>query len=927
VKFLSCKIAAVLSLFFLQITPAQILGDLNIAFIRVSFDSTSAPGFTGNGDFIFYESDICGKYLIDPPPHNKAYFESHIKAVDNYFKTVSFGSFGIDINKSKVLPELSNSSYRLDRPMNYYNELGKESEHEFRITALLKEAIEKAYEIDKIDFREYDLVAVIHPGLGQDFSLPFLDPTPEDIPSTFVDEDMVFRYFGEGITVGRAKISKGIIIPESQNHPLMDSSIFNALKDPCDLQYGITGTWALMIGFAAGLPPLWQVETGKSGIGVFGLMDQGSNNGRGILPSPPNPWTRIYAGWEKSKLYHLPQNISLKSGKKNEIAKIQISSDEYFLIENRNNWFRRHVGIDSARLKVWEETGSYPSYTEILVDSTGIKKDENGVFFEIENYNIGMPASGFLIWHVNEDKIARQISSYKVNADPNNRGIDLEEADGAQDIGFVSNLITDPSSGYWGDMWFLENNQYFRSNTVSSLEFSNFTYPNSKTNSDHETGILLQNFSATDTVMSFDLNSTYDVKYLVNDNKYISLQWDVDADNILDFIGTGDSLWWSKDLKNTISFHKIISDSIQLAIAQKSNPVSLSLIENIGSSYIFSWYEFDNSSNTFLLKWNYASDMFTKSELIKSIENYMIVKDDNSFYRIDKNGVEKIDAHEDFFIFSSSLNQLVTYNDSILKYLGYREEINIDLSSIALADLDLDGRVDVIASDPNGTLHAFDEQLNYKNGFPLDVQSAANIFIANLFDDKHPEILIERFDGVLLITNFEGRTLRELSLDKNPSPSFIGQYNGRISFMLGDRFLQFKDVDGDLSNIWSYKNGSADYSRNVILDTLNNMSTNATFFDKERSYAYPNPSYGQDITFRLEVGSTTSVKISIYDLAGYLINEISNHEPIFNNGNQTSTIEIPWNVNKIEPGVYFAKIDVENEKKSSKKIIKLGIIK
>ena len=43
--------------------------------------------------------------------------------------------------------------------------------------------------------------------------------------------------------------------------------------------------------------------------------------------------------------------------------------------------------------------------------------------------------------------------------------------------------------------------------------------------------------------MSFDLNSTYDVKYLVNDSKYISLQWDVDADNILDFIGTGDSLW------------------------------------------------------------------------------------------------------------------------------------------------------------------------------------------------------------------------------------------------------------------------------------------------------------------------------------------------------------------------------------------------
>ena len=27
-------------------------------------------------------------------------------------------------------------------------------------------------------------------------------------------------------------------------------------------------------------------------------MDQGSNNGRGILPAPPTASSRIYAGWE-----------------------------------------------------------------------------------------------------------------------------------------------------------------------------------------------------------------------------------------------------------------------------------------------------------------------------------------------------------------------------------------------------------------------------------------------------------------------------------------------------------------------------------------------------------------------------------------------------------------------------------------------------
>ena len=201
------------------------------------------------------------------------------------------------------------------------------------------------------------------------------------------------------------------------------------------------------------------------------------------------------------------------------------------MIENRNNWFRRHVGIDSARLKVWEETGSYPSYTEILVDSTGIKKDENGVFFEIENYNIGMPASGFLIWHVNEDKIARQISSYKVNADPNNRGIDLEEADGAQDIGFSSIfLFNDPSVGYFGDMWFQGNSQYYLPNTIMTdqkPEFGPNTYPNTSANDGSSTFIKISDIGGSPDTMSFNVSHTFGgVEYPdsnFNFDKYLSI--------------------------------------------------------------------------------------------------------------------------------------------------------------------------------------------------------------------------------------------------------------------------------------------------------------------------------------------------------------------------------------------------------------------
>ena len=44
-------------------------------------------------------------------------------------------------------------------------------------------------------------------------------------------------------------------------------------------------------------------------------------------------------------------------------------------------------------------------------------------------------------------------------------GVDLEESDGAQDIGYPSIfLFNDPSVGYFGDMWFEGNSQYYLSN-------------------------------------------------------------------------------------------------------------------------------------------------------------------------------------------------------------------------------------------------------------------------------------------------------------------------------------------------------------------------------------------------------------------------------------------------------------------------------
>ena len=142
-----------------------------------------------------------------------------------------------------------------------------------------------------------------------------------------------------------------------------------------------------MIGFAIGLPPLWNIETGESGVGIFGLMDQGSNNGRGIIPAPPTAWSRIYAGWENSRIIHENSLCSLSTRSENEVIRVNINSDEYFLIENRDNSVKNGISIDSLQYLMWEESGrdSITPYIQILLDSTLLTKDSNDVIIGSDN--------------------------------------------------------------------------------------------------------------------------------------------------------------------------------------------------------------------------------------------------------------------------------------------------------------------------------------------------------------------------------------------------------------------------------------------------------------------------------------------------------------------------------------------------------------
>ena len=198
---------------------AGINGSVRIAAIRVSFLADDSPGTTGNGSFLLNAPiDTCGRYTIDPAPHDRSYFESQLVAVNNYYRSVSYGKFGLDLDQSIVFPLPDENSYVLPEKMDYYHPYNQTDLHDQRVTELFRDALETAYNDDEIDFSNYDHVVVFHAGIGQDFSLPFLDPTPEDIPSTFIDGDMLQEFVGGMLQFGTATINQGIILPETQNH-------------------------------------------------------------------------------------------------------------------------------------------------------------------------------------------------------------------------------------------------------------------------------------------------------------------------------------------------------------------------------------------------------------------------------------------------------------------------------------------------------------------------------------------------------------------------------------------------------------------------------------------------------------------------------------------------------------------------------------
>ncbi len=482
---------------------------LNILAVMVEFQTDKDAATVGNGKFGSIYSQNYGNTILDPLPHDINYFDAHLEFVKNYFEKVSNGRLFI---KYTILPNVVTVSQTM---RNYSPDPG--STDFSTLANFSKEVWSLADSMNPgFDFGNYQLFTIFHAGVGRDISLPGSLGTERDLPSIYLSLNALQNFFGStfnGFPVdgGSFKIKNSLIIPEteSREESTFDGTIL--------FQETINGLLAASVGSYLGLPDLFDTKTGLSGIGRFGLMDgQSIFAYSGAFPPEPSAWEKIFLGWAEPVTvppgnYNINLTTQLTAAISDTvILKVPISSTEYFLIENR----QRDANHDGA--KVTYELGGKTYTRTFYHDTTTFMNAETdslyGVVTNVDEFDWALPGQidsasnyngGILIWHIDDNIISANIASNTINADPNNRGINLMEASGIPQIGqkftdVLGNTII--GEGDYSDFWYANNPARLYKNI-----FSNDTRPNSKANSGANSLIAISNFSASSDKMNFQI--------------------------------------------------------------------------------------------------------------------------------------------------------------------------------------------------------------------------------------------------------------------------------------------------------------------------------------------------------------------------------------------------------------------------------------
>jgi immune inhibitor A len=300
------------------------------------------------------------------PSHEAAYFDDFFnnatpgtRSMRAYYREASYG--GLTINAT-IVPTWFTSSH----PMEYYGKDGTSGVDNANgpIYNLVVEAVRAAD--PSVDFTSFDTdhdgvidhLVVVHAGPGQENHANLTDAIWSHSWNVY-DADPT-QPGDQPLLADGVQVFRYAMI--SEDSPL--------------------GVMAHEFGHDLGLPDLYDIDGSSDGAGVWDVMSLGSWNGapRGSSPAEFSAWSKIRLEWltPMSGPVTALEDTTIPAVEQRPFAirlAVPGSVNEYFLLENR------------------EQTG----------------------------FDVGLPASGLLIWHVDD--------SQPDNTNDAHRLLDLEEAD------------------------------------------------------------------------------------------------------------------------------------------------------------------------------------------------------------------------------------------------------------------------------------------------------------------------------------------------------------------------------------------------------------------------------------------------------------------------------------------------------------------
>jgi len=451
---------------------------LHIIAVRVEFQQNDASALTtGNGLFgirgpnsrdeqQFYSNNT---YKFDKLPHDYSYFHNQLTALRNYYGKVSRGK--LELNHSIYPAGSGQVGYSVPHTMTHYSPGWKKREENVNqywdrkthgLMTFVRDAVKVTDNASDSPFRNLyqdgdgvlrfiknseksaadpkAVILIFHAGASYltDGGLEGAAGanTPSDMIDAFIDREF-FKYFKDTLGLEQA----GISVTGSGGQKILIDEVMmcSETSNQDGLNWGIQGVLVNQMARQLGIPDLFSTSSGVTAIGAFCIMDfAGYSAGQGFIPPYPSAWVRAFMGWDTPRTagagssYNVRAlSAALDSPKESDttILLIPINNNEYYLVENR----QRNLTDDKT---VFGYEGNvikaYPFNVNL---DKNVKTEKGSVILEAKNNDVSLPASGVLVWHIDE-RVLRQRMNYNfVNADSSYRGVRLVEADGLNVLG------------------------------------------------------------------------------------------------------------------------------------------------------------------------------------------------------------------------------------------------------------------------------------------------------------------------------------------------------------------------------------------------------------------------------------------------------------------------------------------------------------